>query len=348
MEAIMSEPRGLLQQFDQMLHHRSMLPRKARVLVGCSGGADSVALLRLLHGVNQGAFWQWQLIVAHVNHNLRGPESNADHAFTRQLAKQLRLPFRVKSLRLKATPGSQVSENSARKARLAALARMAATNRCSCIAVAHHADDQAETVLMRLIRGTGVRGIAGMATSRPLGSARLVRPLLGFTRQSLRDYLQAIGQPWQTDLSNSNRQFLRNRIRHELLPLLAGYQPNIRRTLVRLAENARIADQAITKEAKLLIAQITSSPHPGEYRLPIPALRSASSAAVAMALRHLIVAAGGRGDQIHHSQLMAAVRAIRRRSAKPSLQFSRGVVLTIHRDLVTVRRPAVKRGRLDR
>lgn len=325
-----------------------MLPRKARVLVGCSGGADSVALLRLLQGVNQGTFWQWQLIVAHVNHNLRGPESKADHAFTRQLAKQLHLPFRVKSLRLKSTSSSQVSENAARKARLAALGHMAAANRCSWIAVAHHADDQAETVLMRLIRGTGVRGIAGMATSRPLGAARLVRPLLGFTHQSLREYLQAIGQPWQTDLSNANRQFLRNRIRHELLPLLTIYQPNIRRTLVRLAENARIADWAITKEAKLLIVLITSSRHPCEYRLAIQPLTRASSAAVAMVLRHLIVAAGGRADQIHHSQLMTAVRAVRRRSAGTSLQFSRGVVLTIHRDQVTVRRPAVTRGRPGR
>ncbi len=341
----MPEPRGLLQQFDQMLHQRRILPRKARVLVGCSGGADSVALLRLLHGVNQGAFWQWKLIVAHVNHNLRGPESNADQDFTRQLAKQLRLPFRVKSVRLKSTSVSKISENSARKARLAALERMAAANRCSCIAVAHHADDQAETVLMRLIRGTGVRGMAGMATARWLGGARLVRPLLSFPRQTLREYLCAIGQPWQTDSSNADLHFLRNRVRQELIPLLAGYQPNIRRTLVRLAENARIADRAITKEANHLITLITPKRPSGAFRLAIQPLIGASTAAVVLTLRHFIVAAGGRSDQIHHNQLMAAVRAVRRRAAGTSLQFSRGVVLTIHSDQITVRRPGAH-GRL--
>jgi tRNA(Ile)-lysidine synthase len=345
MEVIMPQPRGLLQQFDQMLHHRRILPRQARILVGCSGGADSVALLRLLHGVNQGSFWQWQLIVAHVNHNLRGLESNADQAFTRQLARQLHLPFRVKNLQLKSISGPKISENAARKARLAALGRMATAARCSYIALAHHADDQAETVLMRLIRGTGVRGMAGMATSRPLGTMRLVRPLLSFPRQALREYLEAVGQPWQTDRTNIDRQFLRNRIRHELIPLLADYQPNIRRTLVRLAENARIADQAITKEANRLIAFVTQQRHTGAYRLAIPPLIGSSIAAVAMVLRHIIIAAGGRADQIHHNQLLAAVRAVRRRAVGTSLQFSRGVVLTIHGDEITVRRP---RARSDR
>src|SRR5438132_874431 len=130
----MPAPRGLVQQLDQRLHKSDLLPPGARLLVAVSGGADSVALLRLLHAINQSNHWKWTLTVGHVDHGMRGRESAGDAAFVKRLARELKLPFRVKRLRL----GPRASENEAREGRLRALRSLAAG---MGVVMAHHADD---------------------------------------------------------------------------------------------------------------------------------------------------------------------------------------------------------------
>jgi tRNA(Ile)-lysidine synthetase-like protein len=259
----MPAPRGLLQQLDQHLHRCDLLPPGQWVLVACSGGADSVALLRLLHALNQSNHWHWTLAVGHVNHNVRGAAARADARFVRDLARQLGLPYHERRLTWPAgrTKG-RISEAELRSRRQRALTALAHPTR-SIIALAHHADDQAETVLMRILRGTGIHGLAGIPERQELAArsrlavpdevapARLrnlgggVRPLLGVSRTALREYLHAIGQPWREDASNTSHDYLRNRIRHELLPLLETYQPAIRTSLTRLAQQAGRADHAV-------------------------------------------------------------------------------------------------------
>ena len=220
--------RGLVQQFDQYLHGSRLLKPKQRLLIACSGGADSIALLRLLQSVNQSNYWQWKLVVGHVNHGLRGRHSLADERFVRKTARALGLPCAVKRIRLKRHATDHVSEAAARTARLDALYNLARRHRCAAIVLAHHADDQAETVLMRILRGCGITGLGGMRPRRKMASLHLIRPVLNFERSSLRSYLRDLGQTWREDHTNAAPHYLRNRIRLELLPALETYQPAIR------------------------------------------------------------------------------------------------------------------------
>ncbi len=190
-----------------------------RLAVAVSGGADSVALLRLLIDLRDEI--GIVLSVAHVNHKLRGQESEADAEFVKQLSA-------VYSLQLQLRDAPVVAPNieaSARAQRYNFFRELARDGQVAKIATAHTLDDQAETVLLRAFRGTGIRGLAGIhprvvfeLEGRPFGE--VVRPLLGFRRAALKDFLVDLGQSWREDSSNSNVAFDRNRVRHRLLPLI--------------------------------------------------------------------------------------------------------------------------------
>ena len=182
-----------------------------------------------------------RLIAAHVNHKLRGADSDADQAFVQGLCRQLELACEVATAAVDPAAGSggQGIEATARRARYAALEEAAGRVGARFVVTAHTADDQAETILHRLLRGTGIRGLSGMPRSRRLGPATLLRPLLGIGRAELAEYLRDRQQPFRTDASNRDLRFTRNRIRNELLPLLtAHYNPAIVEALLRLGELA--------------------------------------------------------------------------------------------------------------
>jgi tRNA(Ile)-lysidine synthase len=208
------------------------------VLVAVSGGGDSVALLRGLAALKQTG--EGRLIVAHVNHKLRGADSDGDQEFVEQLGRQLGLACEVAVASVELVGGrGQGLESLARKARYAALEEMAGRVGARFVVTAHTADDQAETILQRILRGTGLRGLGGMPRCRRLGPATLLRPLLEISRAELADYLADLGQAFRVDASNRDMRFTRNRIRRELLPLLtAHYNPAIVRALLRLGELA--------------------------------------------------------------------------------------------------------------
>ena len=202
-----------------------------RVAVTVSGGADSVALLCLLEEVREEL--GIVLLVAHVNHQLRGTESDDDERFVAKLSRSRRLEFHsvnapVKSGRVSAASAARAksgTEAAARKLRYEFFRKLARQGSVSKIATAHTLDDQAETVLLRMFRGTGIRGLAGVHPRMVLKEqgnvyGEVVRPLLGFRRADLRDYLQARGQKWREDSSNQDVSFLRNRVRQRLLPLI--------------------------------------------------------------------------------------------------------------------------------
>jgi tRNA(Ile)-lysidine synthase len=207
----------------------------AGIVVAVSGGADSVALLRALSEVIGG-----RLIVAHFNHGLRGAESDADAEFVAELAENLRLPCRIERRDMRAETHGQNLEAAARAARYSWMAVVAGSEQLHFVATGHNANDQAETVLFRLLRGTGLAGLRGIARQRRLCSeVRLFRPLLGVCRDEIERYLKSIGQPWRQDSSNSDRRFVRNRLRHDLLPLLArDYNPRVSEALGRLGLEA--------------------------------------------------------------------------------------------------------------
>lgn len=203
-------------------------------IVALSGGADSMALACALV-----AQWPAPVHLAHVNHLLRGEASDADEAFVRAFCPQH--PHHV--LRADVAHLAQSTntnlEATAREVRYRYFAELADQLGLSWIATAHTLDDQAETVLHRLVRGSGLRGLRGIAACRPLTpQCILVRPMLTETRSAVIAYLQALGQPWREDASNQDARFTRNRLRHELLPLLRTYNPAVASNLSQLAEQA--------------------------------------------------------------------------------------------------------------
>ena len=217
--------------------------KAAGILLAISGGADSVAMLRCFAALyEQTSTRDAAIQVAHVNHALRGGESDGDAVFVRELADRFGFAYHETRLmpEMFDTDDSGSFEAAARKLRYDFLQRTAEQNSLRYVALAHNADDQAETILHRILRGTGVAGLAGIPAFRPLGEAvTIIRPMLSFSKKQILAYLAAIAQPFRTDSSNAESRYTRNKIRNDLLPQLAsGYNHNVVESLVRLGSQA--------------------------------------------------------------------------------------------------------------
>ena len=227
---------SLNQRVLRSIEHHRMLRAGDRIGIGVSGGADSVALLRLLEELREQV--GIALVVLHFNHQLRGAAADADEKFVASLAAERGIEF----LAGRADVGAEAREHgwniedAARRMRYAFFESVVRAGKVSCVAVAHTADDQAETVLTRLIRGTGP---AGLAAIYPVKGC-VGRPLLEIRRNELRQYLKQIDQEWREDASNLDTTRLRARLRHQVLPVIErGLQPAIVEHLSRLAQMAR-------------------------------------------------------------------------------------------------------------
>src|SRR5579884_1129216 len=211
-----------------------------RLGVAVSGGADSVALLRVLARRRQEL--GLVLTALHVHHGIRGAEADGDALFAEGLAQDLGVRFLRNDVNTpeRAQKAGESIEEAARNLRYAWFDELLGQGELDAVATAHSLDDQAETVLLKLLRGAWTRGLAGIYPLVELGQGKLVRPLLGERRQALREYLQSLSQVWREDRSNADCSFTRNRIRHELLPLLErDFQPGIAALLGATAELAR-------------------------------------------------------------------------------------------------------------
>jgi tRNA(Ile)-lysidine synthase len=214
------------------------------VAVGLSGGADSVALLRAL--AERSRELGLVLHAAHLHHGLRGEEADADLAFARSLAADLGLPFHeaqvdteaeAKANAASAKPAETIEE-AARRLRYGWFRQLMASGEVEAVATAHTRDDQAETVLAKFLRGAWTEGLSGIHPVVEFPEGRILRPLLSTTRAEVEAYLAALGQQWREDSSNRHPTFTRNRIRHELLPLLEGWNPRLREHLAQMAQLA--------------------------------------------------------------------------------------------------------------
>ncbi len=251
---------------------RSFADACAGIVVAVSGGADSVALLRALDAARD-PHVPFPLALAHLNHQLRGDESDAEEEFVAALHAQLAAAGRPslilcrtrRNIAAQARAESANLEALARRERYRWLAEVAREHGMKYIATGHTANDQAETVLHRLLRGTGLRGLRGIARHRPLETGlTLIRPLLTATRADILAYLHELGQPYREDASNRDPRFTRNRIRHELLPHLADhYNPAVVHVLTSLAEQADEAYRIEESAAQALLAQ-AELPRAGE------------------------------------------------------------------------------------
>lgn len=218
-----------------------LITRKDAVLVGFSGGADSVCLIHFLHYLAKEK--HFRLAAVHVNHGLRGAAARADERFCREFCRTHQIEFFATKANVKKTARelNLSPEHAARKARYQAFSQVARKWGATKLALGHHLDDHAETILLNLLRGTKAKGLAGIPVRRPLtSSVEIIRPLLCITRKQTEEYLKNNGLTHITDQSNFDDVFTRNWVRHTLLPLLETKQPQIKNHLAQMAQEIAV------------------------------------------------------------------------------------------------------------
>ena len=295
-------------------HHRlaSTLPSCLRanqpILCAVSGGIDSVVMLHALHAISRKK--NLVLRVGHVDHGIR-----ADSVIVAKWVESRaeRLGLQVVSTRVSVPAilhrGSVTLEEAARKARYAALEQMALDNAAKCVVVAHHADDQAETVLHHILRGTGLTGLSGMPTMRPIiegSTVTLVRPMLGFTRAEIEGYAASEGLNYREDSTNQDTSLTRNRIRRQLMPMLRDqFNPRVVEALVRLANHAREASEVVSENAQELITQAALNGCQGVFRFEVSIFKEALPGVRREALREVLKSMGAPLQSLDLERLVA-------------------------------------------
>lgn len=230
----------LMRRVTQSLRRRCGVAENDRLLVAVSGGADSVALFRAMQLLAPRRRWRLQVHVVHVHHGLRGAEADRDAAFVKALAERFDARFHRCEVRLP-DPSRNV-EAWARTLRYHALRETADAAGCVRVAVAHHADDQLETLLLALVRGRSLERLRGMAWRRPIersSPVELMRPMLGVTRDQVIDFLHTLRQDWREDRTNRDASRPRNRLRRDVMPVLRELNPEAARAAVELTDQLR-------------------------------------------------------------------------------------------------------------
>lgn len=286
------------ERVERFIERHRMVEPGHRVGVAVSGGADSVCLLSLLHQI--APRWNLALSVYHLDHQLRGSGSAADARFVRDLAAAFGVPFHLRTVDVRAAGGNL--EEAAREARRAFFLDALRGGGADRMALGHTRSDQAETVLFRLLRGSGATGLAGM---RPVTPEGFIRPLLGATRAEVQDWLQTQGLSWREDASNRDPAFTRNRIRHELIPAMArDWNPAIADVLANLAETAAAEESYWQTEIDRLARQHLHRDGPAVI-LPVEVLRGLPLAAARRLVRHAVREVRGDLRQVEYAHIEA-------------------------------------------
>jgi tRNA(Ile)-lysidine synthase len=297
---------------DQVLRDLARPSAGEALVVGVSGGADSVALLDAL--LLLAPPWRLRVVAAHLDHALR-PDSGDDAAFCVDLCRRLGVPLRVGVAdvagRMRRERGG--IEEAARHERYAFLRKVKEEEGAAAIAVAHTRDDQAETFLLRLLRGAGGTGLAAMRTR----SRDLIRPLLAVTREEVLAHLRERGLPWREDPTNDDPRFRRNRVRRELIPYLESrINPSARKALARAAALAADESELLAGLARELAERIGRRDGEGVV-LARPGLASAPRALARLAIRHWLAEVGGlREVSAAHVERILALAACERASGR--------------------------------
>lgn len=277
----------MLDQVRKTIARSAMLQPGDRVLIAVSGGVDSVVLLHALHALKEEL--QLSLAVAHFDHAIR-PDSAQDAKFVRELARSLRLKFYTERTDVPAyAHAHKLSlEVAARHLRYQFLEKTARAHNLTKIALGHTLNDQAETLVMRLLRGSGLEGLTGIPPARISGELIYIRPLIECTRDQIIAFAQTHKLRWREDPTNYDTTIFRNKIRHELLPILKEYNPNVLATLGRTARLLAQAARALERDAEQALTKLIKNESPQGLTLDLQSLLGLSEYLRGLVLRHAI------------------------------------------------------------
>ncbi len=305
---------AFLNQTQSWLRARELLVPETRWIVGVSGGPDSTLLLHALKSLSDRDKLRWSVHAAHLHHGLRGQEADEDVVFVAALAEKLGVPFHSEraDIRAEVERAGGSTEEVARTRRYEFLERVALQTGSDLIAVAHHADDNAETVLHRICRGTGLRGLGGIRDVRPVRAdsrIRVVRPFLTQRRATIEALCREKGLALRTDSTNRSPEFTRGRIRHAAMPMLAELlNPNVAEALLRLAEQARLLGDYLEDAGERTFESLVVNSGPGELVLNTRALLAKQRIIQAEVVRRAISVLLGREQDVNFGHVESILR----------------------------------------
>jgi len=331
----------------QSLRDRCQVKPGDRLLVAVSGGADSVALLRALTILAIRKEWNLSLAVGHVQHHLR-EEAEGDAIFVQSLAGELRLPCLRADLTLYPAKGN--IEAQARTARYEALMTMAHAMSASHIITAHHGQDQLETMLMRLLRGSSIQGLSGMAWRRRLRSRTLsaelfattrqppiylIRPMLAVDREVAMQFLKSLNQPWCEDHTNADTTRLRARLRRDVLPILRELKPDVVVRAAALSDQLQQARRVLDDAINVVMDRVIIHDH--NRTLDRTDARMLRTIVLTGVLRQLLITCGSHKDRLTSRAMRPLIRAIRDTTGGGrEFQFSGGALVRVTRTTIIV------------
>lgn len=287
----------LFNSFKKFIADNGLISDGDRIVVAVSGGIDSMVLLDLLcrlagtHGL--------EVMAAHINHGLRGKDSDLDEMLVHERSEH----YGIRCLAKQKKPVGENIQDCARRIRYDFLEMVARKFLAGSIAVAHHMDDQAETVLIHLLRGTGLRGLVGMRPLARIGEMNLIRPLLATPRYDIETYAEARHIPYRDDRTNAGEKYLRNRIRHKLLPLLCEFNPKIALHLASLADRLADDDEALELVAKTSLDSILTNSRKSGLSFNRKVFISLPSSIRKRLLREAFVRASGDAKDLNADQI---------------------------------------------
>ena len=333
---------SFLDDLAKWLDQRELLNPRASWVIGASGGLDSTLLLHAMKALSEQRELGLKLHAAHLNHGLRGAEAEDDQQFVSELAEQLGIVFHVERAdiqnHLKKHGGS--IEEVARRHRYEFLERVALTAGSDYVAVGHHADDDAETILHRICRGTGLRGLAGISDLRPIHNGsrvRLIRPFLHHCRAVLKAICIARGFETRTDSTNTSTVFTRNRIRQDILPLLReSLNPNVTDALLRLAEQARWVGSYLEQAAARTFEALLISESAHQIVLNIPALLNKHRAIQSAVVRRAFILIAGGEQDLFFSHSEAVLRLAHDPASGKELHLPGRIIVTKRYDRLEI------------
>lgn len=273
----------LLDKVMQTARQYKLIEKQDNILIGVSGGPDSIALLYVLLALEKE--FKLNLHIAHLNHMLRAKESQADADFVLGLANKFNIPATLKEVDVAKSARRASLEEEARKARLGFLFYVARKIKADKIALGHNRDDQSETVLMRILRGSGLLGLAGILPKREIEGFTIIRPLIEIPRKDIERFLRLKNIKPRRDSSNLDEIHFRNRIRHKLLPELERYNPNIRQVLANAAENIALDYDYLAAKSLKIFNSMKVGHNRLKIRLPLKKFLNQHGAIQSMILR---------------------------------------------------------------